>query len=315
MVSDSEPDPQVQALLETMEQADLPPVHALTPEKAREQFEQLSTLESVDDIDSTQSITIEGPGGDLPLRLYRPNTDREQPLPVLVYLHGGGFVIGNIDTHDNVCRALANRASCLVVSVEYRLAPEDPFPAALEDAYAALEWVDEFIDTVGGDPERIALGGDSAGGNLTAGVTLLSADRDGPDIAHQLLVYPAVNIGTVNQMDSYETNGEGYFLDAAAMEWFGEMYIQDEIHTRNEYASPLLARDLSGLPPATVVTAGFDPLRDEGIEYADHLDSAGVAVEHHHYESMIHGFVSMLGVVSQADDAIDTLVDRLETAF
>lgn len=315
MGESSEPDPEIQVLLEMMDENDAPPTHALTPEGAREQFEQLTEQISAEDVDSMQDITIEGPGGDLTLRLYRPETNREGPLPVLVFLHGGGFVIGNIDTHDNICCALANRAECLVVSVEYRLAPEHPFPAALEDTYAALEWVYEHIESMGGDPDRIALGGDSAGGNLTAGATLLSKDRNGPDAIHQLLVYPAVNTGEVYEMESYEENADGYFLEATDMKWFGEKYVQDEIHARNEYASPLLARDLSELPPATVMTAGFDPLRDEGIEYAERLEEADVPVEHHHYDGMIHGFVSMTGMVSQADDALDVLADDLRTAF
>jgi acetyl esterase len=315
MVESSEPDPEVQVLLEMMDRNDAPPTHALTAEGARKQFEELTEQVSVENVASMQDITTEGPGDDLTLRLYRPETNREGPLPVLVFLHGGGFVIGDLDSHDNICCALANRAECLVVSVEYRLAPEHPFPAALEDTYAALEWVDEHIDAMGGDPDRIALGGDSAGGNLTAGATLLSEDRNGPDITHQLLIYPAVNAAEVYQMESYEENANGYFLEAPDMMWFDEKYVQDEIHARNEYASPLLARDLSGLPPATVVTAGFDPLRDEGIEYAERLEEAGVPVEHHHYDGMIHGFVSMTGMVSQADDALDVLADDLRTAF
>ena len=315
MVEASEPDPEVQVLLEMMDQNDAPPTHALTPEGAREQFDELTEQAPTEDVASMQDITIEGPGGDLSLRLYRPETDQEGSLPVLVFLHGGGFVIGNLDTHDNICCALANRAECLVVSVEYRLAPEHPFPAALEDTYAALKWVHEHIDAMGGDSDRIALGGDSAGGNLTAGATLLSEDRNGPDVIHQLLIYPAVNAAEVYQMESYEENANGYFLEAADMLWFDEKYVQDDIHARNEYAWPLLARDLSGVPSATVVTAGFDPLRDEGIEYAERLDRADVAVEHHHYEGMIHGFVSMTGMISQADDALDTLADDLRTAF
>lgn len=315
MAEASEPDPEVQVLLEMMDQNDAPPTHALTAEGAREQFEQLTEQISKEEVASMQDITIEGPGGDLTLRSYRPETNREGPLPVLVFLHGGGFVIGSVDTHDNICCALANRAECLVVSVEYRLAPEHPFPAALEDTYRSLEWVHEHIDAMGGDPDRIALGGDSSGGNLTAGATLLSKDRNGPDIIHQLLIYPTVNTAEVYEMESYEENANGYFLEAADMKWFDEKYVQDEIHTRNEYASPLLARDLSGLPPATVVTAGFDPLRDEGVAYAERLEEADVPAEHHHYDGMIHGFVSMTGMISQADDALDLLADDLRTAF
>jgi acetyl esterase len=232
-----------------------------------------------------------------------------------VTFHGGGWVIGSLDTHDPVCRAVANEANCLVLSVDYRLAPEHPFPAAAEDAYAATEWAAEFAGDLGGDPDRIAVGGDSSGGNLTAAVTLMARDRDGPDLCHQSLIYPAVNSPVLEEFDSYEENAEGYFLERESTEWFYERYVQREIDRRNEYAAPLLARDLSGLPSATVITAGFDPLRDEGFAYTDRLEEAGVDAEHEHYEGMIHGFVNLVDMVDQSRDALGVVADGLTRAF
>ena len=184
-----------------------------------------------------------------------------------------------------------------------------------EDCYGAVEWVAEYAEDIGGDSEKLAVGGDSAGGNLTAAVTLLTRDHDGPDLCHQSLIYPAVNSPALQSFDSYEENGEGYFLEYESMEWFYERYIQRDIDQRNEYAAPLLARDLSGLPPATVITAGFDPLRDEGIEYAARLEEADGSVEHTHFEDMIHGFVSMKGVIDRSEDGIEAVAEGLQTAF
>jgi len=224
-------------------------------------------------------------------------------------------VLGSLHTHDALCRALTNEAGCAVVSVDYRLAPERPFPAAVEDAVAAVEWVAARGDTVHLDPDRIAVGGDSAGGNLAAATTLAVRDRDGPDLAHQALVYPAVSSPVLPDHDSYEENGEGYFLERESMAWFVERYVRDETDFRNEYFAPMLARDLSDVPPASVVTAGFDPLRDEGREYADRLAAAGVDVERHHYESMIHGFATMIGTVDAAEENVAALAADLRAAF
>ena len=309
-----EPHPEVQAVLDVLDREQTPALSALTPEGARAQFAQMNDLLEGESVSLTQDLEMSGPDGPIPLRVYRPVD--EDGLPVLVYLHGGGFVVGDIESHDNVCSILANRMEALVVSVDYRLAPEHPFPAALEDAYAAVEWAEEYAPDFGGDPDRLVVGGDSAGGNLTAGVTLLARDReDGPDVDRQLLVYPAVAPGDHDERSSFEENSEGYFLEADEMEWFSDCYVQDEIHARNEYLAPLLVRDLSGLPPASVVTAGFDPLRDEGIEYAERLDEAGVDVVHRNYDDMIHGFASMTGVVSTAESCLEALADDVSDQF
>ncbi|MFC5973061.1 alpha/beta hydrolase [Halomarina salina] len=308
------PHPEVQAILDVMDQQETPSLSALTPENARAQFSEMNDLLEGESVMLTQDVEMAGPDGPIPLRVYKPVD--EDDVPVLVYLHGGGFVVGDLDSHDPICSILANRTEALVVSVDYRLAPEHPFPAALEDAYAAVEWAEEYAADLGGDPDRLVVGGDSAGGNLTAGVTLLARDReDGPDVDRQLLLYPAVAPGDHDDMPSFEENSEGYFLEADDMAWFTDCYVQDEIHARNEYLAPLLVRDLSGLPPASVVTAGFDPLRDEGIAYAERLDEAGVDVVHRNYDDMIHGFASMTGVVSTAEACLEDLAADVTGQF
>jgi acetyl esterase len=310
----TEPDPQIQRLLDMMDQQRAPPTYGVSVETARAQLEELFSMADPEPVGEVQEFEIPGPAGPLPVRVYAPEGS-EEPLPVFVTFHGGGWVIGNLDTHDPVCRAVANEAECLVLSVEYRLAPEHPFPAAVEDAYAATEWAAEFAPDLGGDPNRIAVGGDSSGGNLTAAVTLLTRDRDGPDLCHQSLIYPAVGSPRLHEFDSYEENAEGYFLERESSEWFYERYIQRATDARNEYAAPLLARDLSGVPSATVITAGFDPLRDEGFAYADRLEDAGVAVEHENFEGMIHGFINLVDMVDQSREAIGVVADELRDSF
>lgn len=307
----SELDPQVAALLETMETMGMPPTYALSVESARERLAELFQTEG-ESVDRVEDFAIEGPAEPIPVRLYAPAGEDH---PLLVFYHGGGWVIGDIETYDAVCRAISNAADCAVLSVGYRLAPEHPFPAAVEDAYAALEWADEYGDRINCDPTRIAVGGDSAGGNLAAAVSLMSRDQGGPEIAHQLLVYPAVASPAVHDFPSYEENSDGYLLEGASVEWFVERYLPDPVDHRNAYAAPLLARDYSDLPSATVLTAGFDPLRDEGREYAKRLDAAGVAVGYHEYEGMIHGFVSLLDQLDAAREAVETLGDELQAAF
>lgn len=308
-----DPDPQVQMLLDTMEQQHTPPTYGVTPAQAREQYEALGAMVESEDVGAIQDFEIAGPAGGIPVRTYHP-PEADSP-PILVYYHGGGHVIGSLDSHDNVCAALCNRSEAVVISVDYRLAPEHPFPAALEDAYAAARWATVHGEAIGGDPSRVAVGGDSAGGNLAAAVSLMADDTGEPDLTHQLLIYPAVASMAVHEFDSYDENAEGYLLERATMEWFHERYVQDPVDERNEYMAPLLARDLSGLPPATVVTAGFDPLRDEGMAYAERLESAGVDVRLENYEGMIHAFVQLTGMVDRADDALEMMGAELRDAF
>jgi len=311
----AELDPQAQAVLEGMEAENVPPLQALSTEHARallrELFVRENKAEILPDSVSMQDLTIEGPESPIPIRVYRPEGDG--PFPGLVYVHGGGWVVGGLDEYDDVCAKLAAQAGRVVVSVDYRLAPEHPFPAAVDDSYAALQWTADHTDLLNVQPDRIAMGGDSAGGNLTAATALMARDEDGPDIERQVLIYPAVNSPDIHQYESYEENGEGYFLEYDTMEWFYDRYVQRATDQRNAYAFPILADDLSDLPPATVITAGFDPLRDEGIEYAERLEAAGVPADHEHYEGMIHGFVSLSEELDSGQAAIETVADHLRS--
>ncbi|AGB30702.1 esterase/lipase [Natrinema pellirubrum DSM 15624] len=300
-----EPHPDVQAFLELYESLDTPEFSEISPEEARRNFEEMRVTDEPDiELESVEDHTIDGPHGDLVVRSYDPGTQGED-RPLLLYFHGGGWVVGSVDTHDGVCRKLADDTGYPVVSVDYGLAPDHPFPEGLQDCYAALEWVAEKADELRADPDRVIVGGDSAGGGLAAGLSLLVRDQGGPDIAYQLLIYPSV--GDAPATEAYEENKEGYFLTEADMEWFRGHYFETEIDMGNIYAFPLFAADLSGLPPATVLTAGFDPLRDVGANYADRLEDAGVPVEYHNYDDMIHGFFSMIS------DPID--LDRAHEAY
>ncbi|HEY4941921.1 MAG TPA: alpha/beta hydrolase [Rhizomicrobium sp.] len=253
-------------------------------------------------IGNSEDRRIAGPGGDLALRVYTPLEAPQGALGGLVFFHGGGFVIGDLDTHDDLCRCLANGSGCRVVSVDYRLAPEHPFPAAVEDCFAATKFVAEHASDFGIDPKRLAVGGDSAGGNLATVVAQL-AKAGGPPIAFQLLIYPVTQLGA-SDTPSMRDNAKGYFLEKDGMDWFTRCYAPDKAHRSDPRLSPLLCTDLAGQPPAYVITAGFDPLRDEGKDYADKLDAAGVPVTHVNYPGMVHGFFSMRGLIPKAREAV-----------
>jgi acetyl esterase len=259
-------------------------------------------------VGETIDRTIPGPAGDLDARLYLPDADG--PFPTVVFFHGGGFVLGSIGTHDWLCRHLVRESGCAVLSVEYRLAPEHPFPAAVEDAYAAVEWAAANADAVDGTG-TIAVAGDSAGGTLAAGVALMAAERDGPDIAYQALIYPSV--GVEDDQPSVREN-TGIILSEADIEWFGDCYYGSEIHRRNPYADPTNAADVSGVAPATVVTAGFDPLRDGAKAYAEQLVGDGVSTHYTNYDDMVHGFMTF-GSIDRAHDAIADVADDLADAL
>lgn len=292
-----EPSEDVKRVLATMEAMEGPEIYELPPEEARELrsgfFDQ---DEPIVEVGNVENRTIPGPAGDIPVRIYTPETDG--PHPVVAYFHGGGFVLGNLDSHDAPCRVITKDAEAIVVSVDYRLAPEHPFPAPVEDCYAATEWLAENASEFDGDAKRLAVAGDSAGGNLSAVVALAARDRDGPDIAHQMLVYPVTDYRESNHRDgdypSRIENAEGYFLTEDSMAYFEKHYVPSWAHTPNPYLSPLAAASHADLPPATVVTCGFDPLRDEGIAYVDALESAGTPVTHHHFEELIHGVMGMV---------------------
>ncbi|SDE67645.1 alpha/beta hydrolase [Rhodococcus tukisamuensis] len=232
---------------------------------------------------------VPGPAGEIPVRIYRPASTSDVALPVVVFAHGGGFVFCDLDTHDGFCRAMSNGTGAVVVSVDYRLAPESPWPAAAEDVYAVLGWVHRGAAALGVDPDRIAVAGDSAGGNLAAVTALLTRDRGGPALAAQALLYPV--IAADFDTESYRAYGEGYFNTRAAMQWYWDQYVPvaDREHP---YASPIRAQ-LAGLAPAVVLTAGFDPLCSEGDAYAEALAAEGVPVTHRRYDGAIHGFATI----------------------
>jgi acetyl esterase len=258
-----------------------------------------------------ENRTVPGPDGEVPVRVYTPTG--AGPHPVLVYFHGGGWVLCNLDTHDGTCRSLCNQAECIVVSVDYRLAPEHKFPAALEDCYAVTRWVSEHAQQLSGDARRIAIGGDSAGGNLTACVALAARERGGPRLVHQLLIYPVTDARF--DTTSYRDNAEGYFLTRGAMQWFWNHYLRGEADAANPLAAPLRASDLSGLPPATVITAEYDPLRDEGESYARRLKEAGVPARLQRYDGVIHGFFGMGAILAKARDATSVAAGELRKSF
>ncbi|MCO8246074.1 alpha/beta hydrolase [Haladaptatus sp. AB643] len=259
-------------------------------------------------IGATVDRTIPGPADDLDARLYLP--DANGPFPTVVFFHGGGFVFGSIDTHDWLCRHLTRESGLAVLSVDYRLAPEHPFPAAVEDAHAAVEWAAENPDAIHGTGE-IAVAGDSAGGNLAAVAALMAAERDGPEIAHQALIYPGVGVEDDQQSVREHT---GIVLSESDLEWYERCYYVNEIHQRNPYADPTKAADVSDVAPATVITAGFDPLRDGGKAYAEQLVRDGVPTRYENYETMVHGFMT-LREVDRAHEAIADVAADLADAL
>lgn len=298
-------DPEVKPLLEFFESMEFPDPRSVPPQELREIL-QLPRPEQVTPVASVEQLDITGPAGPVTVRVYRP--DESGPAPLLLYFHGGGWVVGDLESHDEVCRQFCVGAGAVVVSVEYRLAPEHPFPAGLEDCFAATCWACDNAGTLGADKQRLVVAGDSAGGNLAAAVCLLARERGGPEIAHQLLIYPVTDLDL--DTASYRDNADGYFLTRDMMAWFWEQYLPDAAQTPDPLAAPMQA-DLSGLPPATVITAGFDPLRDEGIAYAEKLAAGGVPVEQREFDGMIHGFIGMTDALSQARVAMDYLCQRL----
>jgi acetyl esterase len=305
-------DPQARVVLDQMAAMGLPPLGSLSPEETRRNMElRNASMPPGEPVAKTEDRTIPGPGGEIPIRIYWP--EGTGPLPVLVYFHGGGWVLGNIASHDSTCRTLTNAAGCIVVSVDYRLAPEHKFPAAAEDSYAATVWVAEHAAEIGADPRRVAVGGDSAGGNLAAVVALMARDQGGPNLVFQLLIYPVTDFNF--ETPSYSENAEGYMLTRQSMEWFWGHYLNDHEQGGHPHASPLRAEKVHGLPPALVITAEYDPLRDEGEAYATRLKDAGVPVQVSRYDGMIHGFFGMSLMLDKAKDAVAEAAGSLKTAF
>jgi acetyl esterase len=307
-------DPRVEAWLRQMEQQDAPPLETLTPRQVREAANAAARElpGAPEAIANVENLDIPSPAGQIPVRIYTPQGSG--PFPILAYFHGGGWVFCNLDTHDNVCRSLANGAGCVVVSVDYRLAPEHKFPAAVEDAYAATQWGADNAVRINGDPTRIAVGGDSSGGNLAAGVSLMAKDQKGPSLMYQLLVNPATNLASLDT-DSYREFAEGYGLRRTEIEWYRDHYLESEEDWRHPYASPLLADDLNGLPSVFVITGEFDALRDEGEAYAQRLKQAGVPVICIRCSGMIHFGFHWAVATDIARDAIDKAAAALRSAF
>ena len=292
-------DPQARALIDLMVERGVPAVHTLTPAEARRfylerRFFTQPEPPAVGEVHSLQT------GDGLPLRMYRPTAGGVHP--VLVYFHGGGWTIGDLDTHDVLCRQLCRAAGAAVVSVDYRMGPEHRFPAAVDDCLAATRWLQREGAALGLDSARLAVGGDSAGGNLAAVVALAMRDAGDAAPAFQLLIYPATDMRAV--APSHTSNGQGYLLTADSVAYYRGQYIAEPAQWSDWRASPLLATDLSRLPPALVLTAGFDPLRDEGRQYADALSAAGNRVQYVCFERQVHGFITMSKVIDEARTAV-----------
>jgi acetyl esterase len=293
-------DPQIAAILALMQQAGGGQMAAGTVDQARFYFNTATiTLRdpaTLAPVRTVEDATIPGPAGEIPIRIYRPDLDG--PVPTMVFFHGGGFVIGSIDTHDDHARLLCRDVGIVVVSVDYRLAPEHKFPAGFEDCLAATRWVAANVDALGGQPDKLVVGGDSAGGNLAAAVALATRDG-GPQLAAQFLIYPGVDFVEDADYPSRVENAEGYFLTAEDMLWFRSQYLPDDMDHDDPRASTIRAADLAGAAPAVIGTGEYDPLRDEGEAYAKALADAGVEVRLQRYDGLIHGFYGM-GVHSAA---------------
>ena len=303
--------PEVQSVLDLIAAADAPPVDEMSPEEMRKRYALLNAVESRPEVVSVTDLVATGPAGDIPVRVYVP-TDEPGPRPVLVYFHGGGWVIGSVETHDGTVREIAQASGLTVVSVDYRLAPEHPCPAPVDDCVAAVRWVVEHAADLDVDPARLAVGGDSAGGNL-ATITAVELRDSDVDIRFQLLIYPATD-GTMSH-PSIDENAEGYFLTKETMEWFFRHYLGDG-DPRGPRVSPLHLPDeaLAGLPPALVITAEYDPLRDEGEAYAARLADVGVEARASRYDGMIHGFFSLRDLVPEGKSAIGEACTALRDA-
>ena len=309
-------DPQARALLDLIENSGLPAMHTLDAPLARQMYRERRAYSQPEApaVAEIRDLPADGPAAAIPLRLIRPQGTRTgDRLPVLVYYHGGGWTIGDLDTHATLCRQLANASGCAVVSVDYRMGPEHRFPAAVDDCLAATRGVRRHADELGIDAARLAVGGDSAGGNVAAVVAIAARDAGDLPIVFQMLIYPATDMRRIAA--SHETNGRGYLLERATIDWFHDQYIADPAQDLDWRASPLLREDLGGLPPALVLTAGYDPLRDEGLQYSARLAEAGNRVSHVCFERQIHGFITMGRVIDEANAAVAFCATALREAI
>jgi acetyl esterase len=305
-------DPQVQAVIDLIIKSGRPAYNQLSPKDARQLFRDTrpASTPTPPQIGAVNDLLA----GQIPVRTYRPaGVAADVRLPVLVFFHGGGWVIGDLETHDVLCRQITAAAEIEVVAVDYRLAPEHKFPAAADDAWAATRWVVENAGRLGVDPTRIAVGGDSAGGNLAAVVALMARDAGGPSIKYQVLLYPVTDVGT--ETGSYRDFADGYMLTRDAMKWFFDHYLTSPDDAKDWRVSPLRARSLAGVAPALIVTAGFDPLRDEGEAYARALRTAGVSVDYICYGGMVHGFAPMGRLIDTGNRAVAHIAASLREAL
>jgi acetyl esterase len=306
-------DPMIEALLQRVPQLTSYAIWEKTPAEAREDFRRFSEFAAPKDLPIGKVENLSA--GTIPLRSYTPIAGGTEALPAIIYFHGGGFVLGDLDSYDALCRTLANESGCRVISVDYRLAPEHPFPAAVEDGFAALQWIESHAADLPVDANRIAVAGDSAGGNLAAVVCQKAKEnRSSPEIAFQILIYPALRL--IPQRHAAGEEIEAAFpLDLRAMNWFQSLYVPQDADPADPRLCPLEARDLTGLPPAYIVTAGLDPLRSDAIAYAERLKQAGVSATHVDYPGMIHGFFSMQGLIPLATAAIAAAAHAAQQAL
>jgi acetyl esterase len=302
-------DPKLKAAIAAMPPRDM----SLPIEQLRAGVEEMAATQPKlnEAVGAVVNRKIPGPGGDIPIRIYTPLG--KPPFPLLIHIHGGGWVWGSLDSADDVCRSLCNRAGTAIVSVDYRLAPENKFPAAVDDGYAALQWVVENAAALGGNPRAVAIGGDSSGGNIATAVALYSRDHGGPKAALQVLIYPVTNCAF--DTASYHENAGGYGLTREAMMYFWFTYLRTPADGQSPYASPLQAKDLSGLPPALIVTAQYDPLRDDGEAYAARLHRSGVPVRLTRYLDMNHAFFLYGAVYNSANRVLTEIAETLKAAF
>ena len=310
-------DPQCQALLGAIESMGLPAFADMTPEETRASVQGFTMLMGEpEEVVKVEDRQIPSPDGAVPVRIYTPAGAGPGPLPVLVWFHLGGFVFGSVEWVDAITRALANRSGCIVVSVDYRLSPEHPYPAARDDAWTAVTWVATHAPEIGADRDRLAVGGDSAGGNLATVCCLMAREQGGPSIAFQLLIYPSTDCTEGSfELPSHKENGEGYLISNADLRlWWGH-YLSGGANPADPYLSPLQAADLSGLPPALVITAEYDPLRDEGEEYGRRLAESGVPTEVRRYDGQIHAFFVAPAVIERARECMDDVANTLRKAL
>lgn len=306
-------DADARKVLDLMSSKNLPSLESMPPIVARASFRAgaFSSQPMPPQLGLVESIAVPGPAGAIPVRHYRPlGVSKQEAIAALVFFHGGGFTLGDLDTHDTLCRQLCDQAGVAVLSVDYRLGPEHKFPAAHVDGFAALQWIAAHAGELGVAPDCIAVGGDSAGGNIAASCALMARDGGGPKLAYQLLIYPATDFRCI--APSHLRNGKGYLLTTSMIEYFCACYLACDADRLDWRLSPLLAGDHANLPPALILTAGFDPLVDEGKAYAERLRAAGNSVEYVCYEGQFHGFITMGRVVSQANEAVNLCAKRLK---